>query len=86
MPCCGIVQQVWVCAVIVEATYGISRHEPRVEREDRFIRRIRETVLKGGSVLLPIVALGRAQVRACCPVVTLQLHGVPFKAWKNASC
>lgn len=50
-------------AVIVEATYGISRHEARHEREERFKRKIRDTVLGGGSVLLPIVALGRAQVR-----------------------
>ncbi|KAK9858462.1 hypothetical protein WJX84_012388, partial [Apatococcus fuscideae] len=46
---------------IVEATYGISRHEERAEREARFVRRIKDTVMKGGSVLLPIVALGRAQ-------------------------
>lgn len=54
--------------VIVESTYGVSRHEPRVQREERFLKRIADTVKKGGKVLLPIVALGRAQVRAlpCC--------------------
>lgn len=49
-------------AVIVEATYGVSQHEPRQEREQRFLARLRQVVGRGGRVLLPVVALGRAQV------------------------
>ena len=55
----------WVIplAVIVEATYGVSRHLPREEREERFCSRIRQILARGGRVLLPVVALGRAQVQ-----------------------
>jgi cleavage and polyadenylation specificity factor subunit 3 len=48
-------------AVIVESTYGVSRHLPREVRERRLLDRVAATVLSGGRVLLPIVALGRAQ-------------------------
>ena len=50
-------------AVIVEATYGVSKHLPREDREQRFIKKIRQALARGGRVLLPVVALGRAQVR-----------------------
>ncbi len=49
--------------VIVESTYGTSRHLPAQEREKRFIEKVHQTVVRGGRVLMPIVALGRAQVR-----------------------
>ena len=55
--------------VIVESTYGTSRHLPAQEREKRFIEKVHQTVVRGGRVLMPIVALGRAQVgggRAGC--------------------
>ena len=48
-------------AVIVEATYGVSRHQPRQEREEQFCQRVRDVLLRDGRVLLPCVALGRAQ-------------------------
>ena len=48
--------------MIVEATYGVSRHLPREEREERFCGRVRQELSRGGRVLLPVVALGRAQV------------------------
>ncbi len=48
--------------VIVEATYGVSRHLPREGREQRFVNMIRSVVQRGGRCLLPVVALGRAQV------------------------
>jgi Cft2 family RNA processing exonuclease len=51
--------------VIVESTYGTSRHPPALEREKRFIEAVHNTVVNGGRVLMPIVALGRAQVRCC---------------------
>jgi len=47
--------------LIVEATYGVSRHVPRREREARFLAKVREILARGGRVLLPVVALGRAQ-------------------------
>lgn len=47
--------------VVVESTYGVSRHLPREEREQRFVQRIHAAVARGGRVLLPVVALGRAQ-------------------------
>lgn len=49
-------------AVIVESTYGVSRHLPREEREERFCSRVRQVLGRGGRLLLPVVALGRAQV------------------------
>ena len=48
-------------ALIVEATYGVSRHVPRGEREARFVEKVTSIVARGGRVLLPVVALGRAQ-------------------------
>uniref|UniRef100_A0A1D1ZMB8 Cleavage and polyadenylation specificity factor subunit 3 n=1 Tax=Auxenochlorella protothecoides TaxID=3075 RepID=A0A1D1ZMB8_AUXPR len=68
--------------VIVESTYGVSRHLPRAERESRFLQRIHTAVARGGRVLLPVVALGRAQELllileehwAAHP----ELHGVPI--------
>ncbi|KAK9813025.1 hypothetical protein WJX72_007682 [[Myrmecia] bisecta] len=47
--------------VVVEATYGVSRHLPRDEREKRFVDKVRAILARGGRVLLPVVALGRAQ-------------------------
>ncbi|KAL3156673.1 hypothetical protein ABBQ38_000954 [Trebouxia sp. C0009 RCD-2024] len=47
--------------VIVESTYGVSKHLPRDQREQRFIEKVRGILVRGGRVLLPVVALGRAQ-------------------------
>lgn len=55
----------WVAflnVVIVESTYGVAKHLPREDREIRFVKKIRQTLARGGRVLLPVVALGRAQV------------------------
>lgn len=48
--------------VIVESTYGTQLHRPRTARESQFLSKVTETVLRGGRVLVPIVAIGRAQV------------------------
>ena len=40
----------FVGAVIVEATYGVSRHLPREEREQRFVSKIQQIVTRGGKV------------------------------------
>ena len=50
-------------AVIVESTYGVSKHLPRDQREQRFVEKVRGVLTRGGRVLLPVVALGRAQVQ-----------------------
>ena len=47
--------------LIVESTYGVATHSPKEERERRFTDKVVATVRRGGKVLLPIVALGRAQ-------------------------
>ena len=67
--------------LIVEATYGVSRHVPRPERERRFLDTVTRTLRRGVRVLLPVVALGRAQELllileehwAAHP----ELHGIP---------
>ena len=47
--------------VICESTYGVSPHSPREERERRLTDRVHQILNRGGKVLLPVVALGRAQ-------------------------
>ena len=46
---------------VCESTYGVQSHQPRKDRERRFTEVISGTVLRGGRVLLPVFALGRAQ-------------------------
>jgi putative mRNA 3-end processing factor len=50
-----------VDAMICEATYGDREHPPRKEVENAFLSKISEVTEKGGSVLIPVFALGRAQ-------------------------
>ncbi|KAH3903269.1 cleavage polyadenylation factor subunit YSH1 SCDLUD_000893 [Saccharomycodes ludwigii] len=47
--------------LIVESTFGTATHEPRITRERKLTSLIHNTVVKGGRVLLPVFALGRAQ-------------------------
>lgn len=47
--------------LVVESTFGTATHEPRVNREKKLTSLIHSTVSKGGRVLLPVFALGRAQ-------------------------
>ena len=47
--------------LIVESTYGVQNHEPRLERESRFTDIVTKTVLNGGRCLIPVFALGSAQ-------------------------
>ena len=69
-------------AVIVESTYGTNNHLPREQREGLFLQRVTDTLRAGGRVLLPVVAMGRAQELlllldehwAAHP----ELHGVPI--------
>ncbi|KAA0158664.1 hypothetical protein FNF31_05311 [Cafeteria roenbergensis] len=47
--------------LIVEATFGIRTHEDRNAREHRLLSAVRRVVERGGHVLLPLGAFGRAQ-------------------------
>ncbi|KAK5781205.1 cleavage polyadenylation factor subunit YSH1 PWA37_002138 [Arxiozyma heterogenica] len=47
--------------LIVESTFGTATHEPRLHREKKLTQLIHSTVGKGGRVLMPVFALGRAQ-------------------------
>lgn len=47
--------------LITESTFGTATHEPRLEKEARMMKLIHSTLLKGGRVLMPVFALGRAQ-------------------------
>ncbi|KAL1881132.1 hypothetical protein VTK73DRAFT_4809 [Phialemonium thermophilum] len=47
--------------LITESTYGIASHIPRVEREQALMKSITGIVNRGGRVLMPVFALGRAQ-------------------------
>ncbi|KAI9818630.1 MAG: endoribonuclease ysh1 [Thelocarpon impressellum] len=47
--------------LITESTYGIASHIPRLEREAALIKSISGILGRGGRVLMPVFALGRAQ-------------------------
>lgn len=47
--------------LITESTYGIATHTPRVEREHQLMKSITSILNRGGRVLMPVFALGRAQ-------------------------
>jgi len=50
-----------VDVLIVESTYGIQIHEEREMRENRLLKQITDVLKRGGKVLMPVFALGRAQ-------------------------
>lgn len=47
--------------LITESTYGIASHVPRLEREQSLMKSITSILNRGGRVLMPVFALGRAQ-------------------------
>ena len=47
--------------LITESTYGIASHVPRLERESALMKSITGILNRGGRVLMPVFALGRAQ-------------------------
>eukprot|EP01063_Lacrimia_lanifica_P022029 TRINITY_DN29739_c0_g1_i1.p1 TRINITY_DN29739_c0_g1~~TRINITY_DN29739_c0_g1_i1.p1 ORF type:complete len:754 (+),score=224.15 TRINITY_DN29739_c0_g1_i1:77-2263(+) len=47
--------------VITESTYGSTVRDSRRQRERDFLQLVHETVRKGGKVLIPVFAMGRAQ-------------------------
>lgn len=63
--------------LMVEATYGVQVHASRAEREARFTGTIERIVTRGGRCLIPVFALGRAQVRMhshCSTLLSLALY------------
>ena len=50
-----------VDVLITESTYGIASHVPRAERETQLMKSITGILNRGGRVLMPVFALGRAQ-------------------------
>ncbi|MDO8643093.1 MAG: MBL fold metallo-hydrolase [Candidatus Woesearchaeota archaeon] len=47
--------------LICESTYGDREHPDRKKTEKEFINEIKTTIARGGSVLIPVFAIGRAQ-------------------------
>ncbi|TDL24172.1 Metallo-hydrolase/oxidoreductase [Rickenella mellea] len=47
--------------LICESTYGVQSHEPREDKEQRFTSLVHSIIRRGGHVLMPTFALGRAQ-------------------------
>jgi cleavage and polyadenylation specificity factor subunit 3 len=47
--------------LIIESTYGVQSLEGREEKESRFMSLVHTIINRGGHVLLPTFALGRAQ-------------------------
>ena len=54
-------KNVKIDVLITESTYGIASHIPRVEREAALMKSITGILNRGGRVLMPVFALGRAQ-------------------------
>lgn len=46
---------------LAEGTYGPTTHDPLPVQEARLIRRVAEVLARGGKVLIPAFAIGRAQ-------------------------
>jgi cleavage and polyadenylation specificity factor subunit 3 len=47
--------------LIVESTYGVQSLENREDKEQRFTSLVHQIIRRGGHVLLPVFAIGRAQ-------------------------
>ena len=54
-------KNVKIDVLITESTYGIASHIPRLERETALMKSITGILNRGGRVLMPVFALGRAQ-------------------------
>lgn len=51
----------FIDVMIIESTYGARDHENRETTEDKLVTSIISTLRKGGSVILPVFGIGRAQ-------------------------
>lgn len=47
--------------LVIESTYGDRLHENSVNKVDRFVSIINETIARGGNVIIPSFAVGRTQ-------------------------
>lgn len=47
--------------LIIESTYGNRLHETNINKVDRFVNIINETIEKGGNIIIPSFAVGRTQ-------------------------
>ncbi|NPA21997.1 MAG: beta-CASP ribonuclease aCPSF1 [Candidatus Micrarchaeota archaeon] len=47
--------------IFIESTYGTQRMPNRKESEERLVAKIKETIERGGKVLIPAFAVGRSQ-------------------------
>lgn len=54
-------EQGFLDLLITEATYGDKNHLPRLKQIDDFVNNLRKVLERGGRVLIPSFALGRAQ-------------------------
>ena len=54
-------KNVKIDVLITESTFGIASHVPRLEREAAMMKTITSVLNRGGRVLMPVFALGRAQ-------------------------
>jgi len=50
-----------VDVLITESTFGVASHIPRVERETALMKSVTGILNRGGRVLMPVFAIGRAQ-------------------------
>ncbi|TKX22840.1 hypothetical protein C1H76_4874 [Elsinoe australis] len=50
-----------VDVLITESTFGVASHIPRLERETALMKSITGVLNRGGRVLMPVFAIGRAQ-------------------------
>jgi len=58
---CASCEELNVDVLITESTYGTTVRDSRRQREREFLGSIHEAIERGGKVLLPVFALGRAQ-------------------------
>lgn len=56
-----IPKNIKIDVLITESTYGVASHIPRTERETALMKSITGILNRGGRVLMPVFALGRAQ-------------------------
>lgn len=47
--------------MICESTFGVQNHQPREEKEELFVSTVANILKRGGRVLMPVFAVGRAQ-------------------------
>lgn len=49
------------CLLVAESTYGGRMHADRRAEENRFVAKVRQVIERGGKLVVPAFALGRAQ-------------------------